>query len=288
MTLAHFKNLSKDKQKEVYTLYKKEKQDFDYKMSNRVSQDVCINTNVWVKHLRMLRELYDNDDERIKSLLRFLMTKGKVYKMHQDNPLTLDVEQCEKNLHLFDEMIKERVDKLKEVMPKMPIDVIRKKPKVLYKKDGELSNGGLNWKRLTEGCGLTIDYDGDIKERIGYEEPNPQSVSQVKQWLFSLNWIPEIFVESINTKGEVNKLPQLKDKEKNLCKSIIKLSEQVPEIKELTDLSLLQHRRGYFVGFLRDKIRGNKIVADIGGLTNTLRIRHRTLVNLIKPSAPYG
>ena len=27
---------------------------------------------------------------------------------------------------------------------------------------------------------------------------------------------------------------------------------------------------------------------NIGGLTNTLRIRHRTLVNLIKPSAPYG
>ena len=255
---------------------------------NRVTEDCKINVNVWVKHLRMLRELYDNDDERIKSLLRFLMTKGKVYKMHQDNPLTLDVEQCEKNLQLFDEMIKERVDKLKEVMPKIPIEVVRKKPKVLYKKNGELSNSGLNWKKLTEGCGLTIEYDGDIKERIGYEEPNPQSVSQVKQWLFSLNWQPQIFVESINTKGEVNKVPQLKDKEKNLCKSIIKLAEQVPEIKELTDLSLLQHRRGYFVGFLRDKIRGNKIVADIGGLTNTLRIRHRTLVNLIKPSAPYG
>lgn len=255
---------------------------------NRVTEDCKINVNVWVKHLRMLRELYDNDDERITSLLRFLMTKGKVYKMHQDNPLTLDVEQCKKNLKLFDEMIKERVDKLKEVMPKIPIEIIRKKPKVLYKKNGELSNSGLNWKRLTEGCGLIIDYDGDIKEHVGYEEPNPQSVSQVKQWLFELGWKPEIYVESINTKGEVNKVPQLKDKEKNLCKSIIKLSEQVPEIKELTDLSLLQHRRGYFVGFLRDKIRGNKIVADIGGLTNTLRIRHRTLVNIIKPSAPYG
>jgi len=288
MTIENFKKLTPEQQEKVYRSIKKEKEEFDNKMSNRVSQDVRINTNLWVKHLRMLRELYDNDDERIKSLLRFLMTKGKVYKMHQDNPLTLDVEQCEKNLKLFDEMIKERVDKLKEVMPKIPIEVIRKKPKVLYKKNGELSNSGLNWKRLTEGCGLTIDYDGDIKERIGYEEPNPQSVSQVKQWLFSLNWTPEIFVESINTKGEVNKVPQLKDKEKNLCKSIIKLAEKVPEIKELTDLSLLQHRRGYFVDFLRDRIRGNKIVADIGGLTNTLRIRHRTLVNMIKPSAPYG
>lgn len=255
---------------------------------NRVKEDVKINTNTWFKHLRMLRELYDNDDVRIESLLKFLMTKGKVYKMHQDNPLTLDIEQCEKNLTLFDEMIKERVDKLKTVMPKIPIKVKRMKPKNMLKKDLTLSVAGEKWMTLVRGCSLSDDYDGVIEEIISWDEPNPQSVSQVKQWLFSLNWQPQIFVESINTKGEVNKVPQLKDKEKNLCKSIIKLAEQVPEIKELTDLSLLQHRRGYFVGFLRDKIRGNKIVADIGGLTNTLRIRHRTLVNLIKPSAPYG
>lgn len=255
---------------------------------NRVTQDIKINTNTWFKHLRMLRELYENNDDVIKSLLRFLMTKGKVYKMHQDNPFTLDVEQCKKNLELFDQMIKERVDKLKTVMPKIPVEVIRKKPKSLYKKDGKLSNAGLKWEILTQGCNLPLEYDGDIREIISYEDPNPQSVSQVKNWLFSLGWKPQIFVDSTSTKGEVKKVPQLKDKEKNLCQSIIDLAETVPEIKELTDLSLLQHRRGYFVGFMRDRIRGNKIVADIAGLTNTLRIRHRTLVNLIKPSAPYG
>lgn len=255
---------------------------------NRVTEDCKINTNTWIKHLRMLRDLYENDDERIKSLLRFLMTKGKVYKMHQDNPLTLDVEQCEKNLLLFDEMIKERVDKLKEVMPKIKNAVLRSKPKSMYKKDGSLSVAGEKWMKLVKGCNLPDNYEGQIEEVLNYEDANPQSPPQVKDWLFSLGWKPEIYNETKNTKGETNKVPQLKDKEKNLCKSIIKLAEQVPEIKELTDLSLLQHRRGYFVGFLRDKIRGNKIVADIGGFTNTLRIRHRTLVNLIKPSAPYG
>ena len=255
---------------------------------HRVTEDCKINVNVWLKHLRMLRDLYHNDDERIKSLLRFLMTKGKVYKMHQDNPLTLDVEQCEKNLQLFDEMIKERVEKLQEVMPKIPVKVKRKKPNSLYKKDGSLSEAGKRWAVLTSGCDLPLEYDDVIEEVVSWESPNPQSVSQVKQWLFDLGWIPEIYSETLNTKGEVNKVPQLKDKEKNLCKSIIKLAEDVPEIKALTDLSLLQHRRGYFVGFLRDRIQDNKIVADIGGLTNTLRIRHRVLVNMIKPSAPYG
>ena len=256
--------------------------------ANRVTEDCKINTNLWVKHLSMLRELYENDDDRIISLLKFLMTKGKVYKMHQDNPLTLDVEQCEKNLLLFDEMIKERVDKLKTVMPKISVDVIRTKPKNIYKANGDLSVAGERWMKLVRGCGLADNYDGEIKEILGYEDANPQSPVQVKEWLFSLGWIPEIFNETKNTKGELKKIPQTKDKEKNLCKSIIKLSEDIPEIRELTDLSLLQHRRGYFSGFMRDKIRGNKIVADIGGFTNTLRIRHRTLVNLIKPSAPYG
>jgi uncharacterized pyridoxamine 5'-phosphate oxidase family protein len=256
--------------------------------THRVTEDCKINTNLWVKHLAMLRELYENDDNRIKSLLKFLMTKGKVYKMHQDNPLTLNVEQCEKNLLLFDEMIKERVDKLKTVMPKIAVDVIRTKPKNIYKANGELSVAGERWEKLIKGCNLEDDYDGEIKEVLKYEDANPQSPVQVKNWLFSLGWTPEIFNETVNTKGELKKIPQTKDKEKNLCKSIIKLSEAIPEIKELTDLSLLQHRRGYFTGFMRDKIRGNKIVADIGGFTNTLRIRHRTLVNLIKPSAPYG
>lgn len=256
--------------------------------ANRVTEDCKINTNLWVKHLSMLRELYENDDDRIKSLLKFLMTKGKVYKMHQDNPLTLNVEQCEKNLLLFDEMIKERVDKLKTVMPKISVDIIRTKPKSIHKANGELSVAGERWMKLIKGCNLKDDYDGEIKEVLKYEDANPQSPVQVKDWLFSLGWIPEIFNETKNTKGELKKIPQTKDKEKNLCKSIIKLSEAIPEIRELTDLSLLQHRRGYFTGFMRDKIRGNKIVADIGGFTNTLRIRHRILVNLIKPSAPYG
>lgn len=256
--------------------------------ANRVTEDCKINTNVWFKHLKMLRKLYDNDDIRIKSLITFLMTKGWVYKMQQDNPFTLDVKKCEESLELFDKMIEERVNKLKSVMPKIENKIRRKKPKALYKKNGDLSVAGEKWRKLTEGCGLDLEYDGEIDEVVSYDEPNPQSVSQVKDWLFSLSWKPKIYKESVNVKGGINKVPQTKDKDKNLCSSILKLAEKIPEIKELEDLSLLQHRRGYFVGFLRDKIRENKIVADIGGLTNTLRIRHRTLVNLIKPSAPYG
>lgn len=288
MTLEEFKILPKEEQEKIFLNLKKEQQTFKDLMKERVSQDCKINTNVWIKHYTMLRELYDGDEAKIKSLLKFLMTKGKVYKMHQDNPLDLDVVQCEANLVLFDSMIKDIVDKLREVMPKVPVESLRIKPKNLYKKDGSLSEAGRNWERLTKGCGLPLEYESSIKEILKYENANPQSVAQVKKWLVDLGWVAEIFNESLNTKGEINRVPQIKDKEKNLCKSILRLAEQIPEIKLLADLSLLQHRRGYFVGFLRDKIRGNKIVADIAGLTNTLRARHKTLVNLIKPTAPYG
>ena len=256
---------------------------------NRVSQDVRINTNTWVKHLKMLRELYENDDKKIISLLNFLMTKGKVYKMQQDNPLTLDVRKCEEYLELFDNLIKERVDKLKEVMPKVPVKATKNKPKVLFKKCGAMSSAHIKWLEFLKACKLPEDTEGSVNYIKSYMDPNPQSVSQIKDWLFSsFNWKPQIFTDTVNVRGEKKRVPQLKDKNKDLCKSILRLAETVPELNELSDLSLLQHRRGYFVGFLRDKIRGNKIVADIGGFTNTLRIRHRTLVNLIKPSAPYG
>lgn len=254
----------------------------------RCEEDTKINTNTWVKHLRMLRQLYDNDDNKIKSLLTFLMTKGRVYKMQQDHPLLLDVKNCKKNLEILDKMIEDRVEKLKSVMPKVPVKAKKSPPKKKTKIDGTLTSLQIKWEELMISLGLPTTYDKEIEYIKSYQEPNPQSVSQVKDWLLSMGWKPEIFNDSFTVSGEVNKVPQIKDKEKNLCKSVLKLVEKTPEIKELEDLSLLQHRRGYLVGFLRDKKKDDTIVGDIRGLTNTLRIRHRTLVNLIKPSAPYG
>jgi hypothetical protein len=255
---------------------------------NRVIEDCKINCNTWLKHLKMLRELYENDDVRIISLLKFLMTKGRVYKMHQDNPLTLDVKKCEESLELFDKLIAERVIKLKAVMPQIPMKAIKNKPAKKEKIDGSLTSAWIKWEQFLIYCKLPVDSEGPIEYIKDHKFPNPQSPSQVKDWLFSLGWKPQIYNDTINTKGEKNRVPQTKDKDKNLCKSILLLAKEIPEILELEDLSLLQHRRGYFVGFLRDKIREDKIVANLAGFTNTLRIRHKTLVNLIKPSAPYG
>lgn len=256
---------------------------------NRVSEDVKINTNLWVKHHKMLKELYENDEDKLKSLIKFLMTKAQQYKMHQDNPLKLDVESAHKNKETLEGFINIITKELSIVMPKVEKSVIRRPPNNLYKKDGNLSIAGLKWKKLTEGCKLPIEYDGEIKEVIGYELGNPQSVQQVKDWLLNhLGWKPKIFKESILKNGEVNLVPQLRDAEKNLCTSVLELAEKEPAIKQLSNLSMLQHRLGLVKGFLRDCDEQGNIVAGIAGLTNTLRIRHKYLVNLVKPSAPFG
>lgn len=257
-------------------------------MKERVSEDVKINTNLWINILNKYRKLYNNDEEVIKSHIKFLMVKAKTYKMFIDNPLKINLIQANKNLEILEGLINEKVEALSKVMPKVPKKVKRSKPKNIYKKDGSLSRAGERWNRITKGVGLDLEYEGEIEEIVDWLEPNPQSVHQVKDWLFSLGWKPEIFNDSTSVTGEVSKVPQVRDRNKDLCKSVLKLAEKEPAIKELDDLSVIQHRAGIIKGFIRDSDEEGNIVAGVGGLANTLRIKHRTLVNLPSVSAPYG
>src|SRR5690625_3619880 len=257
-------------------------------MKERVSEDVKINTNLWINILNKYRKLYNNDEEVIKSHIKFLMVKAKTYKMFLDNPLKINLTQANKNLGILEGLINEKVEVLRNVMPKVPKKVKRSKPKNIYKKDGTLSKAGERWNRITKGVGLDLEYEGEIEEIVDWLEPNPQSVHQVKDWLFSLGWKPEIFNDSTSVTGEVNKVPQVRDRNKDLCNSVLKLAEKEPAIKELDDLSVIQHRAGIIKGFIRDSDEEGNIVAGVGGLANTLRIKHRTLVNLPSVSAPYG
>ena len=255
---------------------------------NRVIEDCKINTNLWIKQLRLLRELYDSDDEKVKSLLFFLSVKGKQYKMHQDYPLRLNRDKAIKYKNILEDLENKKVEVLSKVMPKVPIKVKRTKPKNCFKKDGTLSKAGERWFKLIEGCNLPDDYEGEIEEIIDYKLANPKSNKQVKEWLFSIGWVADLYIESTLKSGEINKVPQIRDKNKNLCKSVLKLAEKEPAIKELEDMGVISHRLGIIKGFLRDSDEEGNIVAGIAGLTNTLRIRHKYLVNMPKPSAPYG
>lgn len=249
---------------------------------HRCEEDVKINTNLWLTQLGKLSMLYDNDED-IYNTIRYLMHKMNCIRQQEENPLTIDVEQCKKNLELLEKVIEEKVEELKAIMPKVMKTATRNRPKSLFKKDGSLSVAGEKWFNLIEVSGLPEDYDGQIKEVIKYEDPNPQSATQMKEYLFSLGWKPKIYKDGAN-----GKVAQLRDDNKNLCESILKLAESHPELNALDGLSVAQHRAGILKGFLKELKDEDKIVAGVSKFARTLRMAHRTVVNLPKPSAQYG
>lgn len=252
--------------------------------ANRVVEDVKINTNLFLDQLSKLRALYGNSNERIIRVIKYLMHKANCIRGQEVNPLTIDVDLCEKNLAFLQEVIDEKVEELKTILPPIAKTTKRTKPKNPYKKDGSLSKAGERWFDLLEKANLPEDYEGEVEVITKYDEPNPLSNTQIKNYLFSLGWEPKIFKDGAN-----GKVPQLRDDDKNLCKSIMDLAKSHPELEALDGLSVAQHRVGILKGFLSSLINGNQVVAGVSKFARTLRMAHKKpCVNLPKPSAQYG
>ena len=254
----------------------------------RCEVDTKLNVNVFFEQYNLLRELYGNDEQDILSYIKYLSFIGELYNEQAANPLTLDVTQAETNRNVLQIQLDYRVDALKSVMPRVPIKTKKAKPKKCFKKDGTLSATGKKWFDLLEEFGLPRDHEDTVHYINGYNDPNPQSPAQVKSWLLEkLNWKPCTFKDSISTLGEKKKVPQLKDKDKNLVPSILRLVKTNPQLEALEDLSVIQHRLGYLKGFLDNQVDG-KIAANKNKVTATLRVGHKTIVNLPSVHAAYG
>lgn len=245
----------------------------------RCSADVEINTRLWEKMLTDLNELYDGDEDTIHSLLRYLSFKMYTVQLQEKNPFKLDIDAVNKNIEYLEGLQAEKVEELKKVMPTVGVKSLCQPPSKPYKKDGTLSATGLKWEKLTKERGLPFDHNQPIEIIKDYTEPNPNSSTQKKDWLFSLGWKPEIYSEGAN-----GKVPQILDQNKELCRSVKKLGDVV---LPLEGLGVLQHRIGLLKGFLKNQKNGY-ISCGIHGLASTLRTRHSRLMNLPKPSVEYG
>jgi DNA polymerase I-like protein with 3'-5' exonuclease and polymerase domains len=133
---------------------------------HRCEEDVKINTTLFHRQMRKLYNLYEGDMSMVESVLGLLRTKAKVYKMQQQNPLTLDVEGCKKRLEKLREMEKERIDILRKVMPPRKLKGKKSRPKVMYKKDGSLSANGEKWVSFIESKGYRLGEEPDVIEYI--------------------------------------------------------------------------------------------------------------------------
>ena len=244
----------------------------------RCASDVQINLRLWDKQERYLLKIY-NDESSYMRLARYLSNKLERFRSSEEHPFRLDIRSALASIEKLEKEIKIMKIGLKRSMPTVKIYKTVNNPKdKVFKKTGGLSVRGEKWFEL-----CILHGKNPIKDSITFvdkeEEPNPDSTVQVKEWLEGLGWIPETFnyVRDKDT-NKTRKVPQIK-KEGSLCPSVKKLLKVNPDIKYLEKLKIYEHRKNILKRFISDQKDGY-IAADIAGFTNTLRARHKTLVNL--------
>jgi hypothetical protein len=182
----------------------------------------------------------------------------------------------------------ERVEGLRGVMPPVPKKALKKPPAKPYKKDGTLSVDGAKWQQLLRENGLSPEHKEPVEVVVSYEGPNPDSSLQVKNWLFSMGWEPATFKYEREEDGSTRAIPQVRNKDKELCASVKLLIERQPEVGLLDGLTVANHRISILEGFLENVDEEGFVQASVQGLTNTLRFKHKTVVNLPGIDKPYG
>ncbi len=256
---------------------------------HRCEEDVKINTQLWERFWKHLLKLYGSEGEAWR-LVDYLMFKMDCAREQERSGWKLDVDKCVETLDRLSKEKSEKIDTLTRVMPKVPVKAKSIRPKKPFKKDGSRSATGEKWFKLLEDCNLPEDYEGEVEWVRGYKEPNPNSHQQIKDWLYSLGWKPTTFkyVRDKDT-GDIRKIEQInKQHEVGVCDSVSNLFDVAPDLVLLDGLSVLSHRISILKGFLESENETGWIQAQIQGLTNTLRFKHKTVVNLPGVDKPYG
>jgi len=248
------------------------------------------------------------------------MFKQECMQYQFENPIRLDMDLAVSSRDTLLKQQEEKVEQLKEVMPKVKKTKWQNKPKTTHKLDGTLSVAGENWYKACKENGLnpaTVKEER-LKVFSHWEDPNPNSSDQVKSWLYDLGWKPCTykFVRDKAT-GDERQIEQVR-KDGELTPSVLRLKDDTPEVEILEGLTIIQHRLGIFQGFIEcaiervdlcvcngsgesgpdqscftcegsGGIRKYYLRAEIGGLTNTLRFKHKKpLTNLPGVDKPWG
>lgn len=253
---------------------------------HRCEEDVKILSLLWEQQLSQLNELYESEAVR-DSLLRYLSFKMYTVRLQEQSPFTVDYGRVEDGLEFLGGILEEKVSVLKEAMPTVGVITKKNKPKVLYKNDGSITSRAESWKELCEQRGVE-DWESHaqpIEVTKDYDEPNPKSPIQIKDWLFSLGWKPASFSDGAN-----GKVPQVyikdADGESILCPSVSNVVH--PAIEALDSLGVLKHRIGA-INSIKASAKDGRVALKIHGFTSTLRMRHiKPLVNLPKPKKKWG
>lgn len=257
-----------------------EGEEFQALMKKRCEQDVRINSNLWVNIELRLLKLYKKDDEIIQKLLNYFAFKASCAFKQMLNPCKLDIDAAGDALAELYLLKAEKEDVLVGIMPKVPVTKIKTLPPKLVKKNGELSEAGKSWYSFLKEYDLPEDNIRPIEYVVGYDEPNPRSHVQIKDWLFGLGWVPDVYrFERNKETGEVKQIPQVLNDKKELSDSVMLLVEDEPGIEVLAGLGRINHRISLIEGLVNSSEDG-WIAQEIVGVTSTHRARHSAIVNL--------
>ena len=252
---------------------------------HRCEMDVRINLQLFKNQFELLKKIYGKK-EGVEKLINYISFKLDCIREQEENPLRIDLVKARENMEKLAKMRDEKFEALKEHMPNVIHYKKVSKPSKPYKKDGSLSSAGIKWFKLLEENNLPEDYEDEVEVVQKTEEPNPQSVTQLKDWLYSLGWKPDKFVERPNTKGEINKVPQIYDGE-DICSSIKNMFEEYPYLENLDMIGKIKHRYGIFKRFL--SMDSEYIPSLIAGFTNTFRVKHvKPFANMPKVGIFFG
>ena len=237
----------------------------------------------------------------ILRFIRYLNFKQDCMREQEANPLVVDLEKAQRHYNELETIKLEKTEALAKVMPKIPVCSYRNKPKIMTKQDGSMSANAEKWYQLLKEQHLPSTTEGTVTVIEGHEDGNPNSPSQVKEWLYSLGWKPCTYKFDRNkATGEEKKIEQVRysspsDPRKGmLTDSVLKLKVKEQGIEHLEGLTVASHRMSIFKGFLEaarpiDGTTLGHVVAGAGGFTNTLRFKHRApIVNLPKVGSAWG
>jgi hypothetical protein len=256
--------------------------------AHRCTEDVKINWCLWQDLIKRFKFVYGKDKANMDRFLQYLTFKMKCAATAEQVKWKLDVDLAQKCFDDLEQQQEEKVEQLKAHMPMVPKYKMQNPPKSIYKKDGTPSAVGQRWLDLLMENQLPSDHNEPVQVLSGMEAPNPNSVPQVKDWLFSLGWEPCTYKYDKDSDGKEKKIPQIRH-EGELTQSVLNLVDKHPGVAVLDGLTICQHRKSIFSGYLESVDDEGYVKAEISGLTNTLRFKHKKpLVNLPGVDKPWG
>ena len=255
----------------------------------RVEEDVKINTLLWEKFYKELYNMYKNDDA-VWRFIEYLSFKMDCAADQERLKWKLDIDRAQRNYDSLSEIRDSKFLELQANMPLVPVKKKRERPAKPYKKNGQLSAHGVVWFDLLKEHNLPDSHQDEVVVIASYKEPNAGSPNQIKDWLYSLGWTPTTFKFVRNKEtNETREVPQINNKDGDgVCDSIKRLFVKEPKLQLLDGLSVVKHRIGIFKGFLENVDDNGYLKAEVQGLTNTLRFKHKVIVNLPAVDKPYG